>query len=312
MTTNGIVNYIDCGAITGPDGTYWTVVHGYGDSSEAYNFDTLWLDTSQNQPLTRDCTVITNGDNYLRVYVDNVQVYSSNTLALNMPQPFNYYLQTMNSYYNQMRYGTFQDYYVTTDEYIKVINNPSNAATVKMVDSLGNTLASGSILDGSATLDVGKYNFPLESTITVYDSNNSIIASSPALVYGGDVFSLGSSGTATVPSPPTGLTATAASSIQINLRWNAPSDNGGFPITGYKIERSTNGGQTWSVIANTNTSTTYSDSILMPNTTYTYRVFAINALGASSPSNTAYATTHLLSPILTSVGIPGLPNFYSY
>lgn len=312
MTTNGIVNYIDCGAITGPDGTYWTVVHGYGDSSEAYNFDTLWLDTSQNQPLTRDCTVITNGDNYLRVYVDNVQVYSSNTLALNMPQPFNYYLQTMNSYYNQMRYGTFQDYYVTTDEYIKVINNPSNAATVKMVDSLGNTLASGSILDGSATLDVGKYNFPLESTITVYDSNNSIIASSPALVYGGDVFSLGSSGTATVPSPPTGLTATAASSIQINLRWNAPSDNGGFPITGYKIERSTNGGQTWSVIANTNTSTTYSDSILMPNTTYTYRVFAINALGASSPSNTAYATTHLLSPILTSVGIQGLPNFYSY
>src|SRR5437870_26908 len=46
---------------------------------------------------------------------------------------------------------------------------------------------------------------------------------------------------AVVPSPPTGLTATAATSSQINLSWTAPSDNGGSVIAGYMIERSTNG-----------------------------------------------------------------------
>src|SRR3989449_5443990 len=39
---------------------------------------------------------------------------------------------------------------------------------------------------------------------------------------------------AVAPSPPTGLTATAVSSSQINLSWTAPN-NGGSPITGYKI-----------------------------------------------------------------------------
>src|SRR6267143_865640 len=50
----------------------------------------------------------------------------------------------------------------------------------------------------------------------------------------------------TVPQPPTNLSATAISSSQINLSWTAPSNNGGSAITGYKIERSTDGGSTWS------------------------------------------------------------------
>ncbi|HYL65699.1 MAG TPA: fibronectin type III domain-containing protein [Nitrosopumilaceae archaeon] len=99
--------------------------------------------------------------------------------------------------------------------------------------------------------------------------------------------------TSTAPQPPTGLTATAASSSQINLSWTAPANNGGSAITGYKIERSTDSGTTWStVIANTgSTATTYSDNGLAASTTYTYRVSAINSVGASPPSNTASATT---------------------
>ena len=97
----------------------------------------------------------------------------------------------------------------------------------------------------------------------------------------------------TVPQPPTGLDATADSSSQITLNWNAPSNNGGSTITGYKIERSTNAGSTWSVIvSNTGyTTTTYSNTGLAPSTTYTYRVSAINSVGNSSPSNIASATT---------------------
>jgi len=294
MTTSGQVNYLDCAAITNTDGTYWTLVHGYGDTVEASHFDTLWVDTSTNQPLTRDCTVITNGANYLKLYMDNVLVYSSNTLALGMPAPFNYYLQTMNSYYNQMRYGIFKDYYATTDENIKITNNPSNAATVSLVDPSGTTLASSSVSSGTATLDVGKYHFPISGTINVYDGSNNVITSSPASIYGGDAFSVNvSSGTQTAPQPPTNLSATATSSSQINLSWSAPSDNGGSAITGYMIERSQDNGNTWSTISSStgSTSTTYSDSGLVTSTTYSYRVSAINAIGTSSPSNVSSATT---------------------
>ncbi|HEX5457173.1 MAG TPA: fibronectin type III domain-containing protein [Candidatus Nitrosotalea sp.] len=296
MTTSGQVNYLDCAAITNSDGTYWTLVHGYGDDIEASHFDTLWVDSSSNQPLTRECTVITNGANYLKLYMDGVMVYSSNTLSLNMPAPFDYYLQTMNSYYNQMRHGTFQDYYATTDEKISVSGNPSNAATVSIVDSTGQSLASSSITTGSATLDVGKYHFPIAGTIQVKDSSGGIIASSAQTIYGGDEFSVTtSSSSATAPQPPTNLAATATSQSQIDLSWTAPSDNGGSQITGYQIERSQDNGNTWSdLVSSTGSdSTAYSDSGLSPSTTYTYRVSTINAVGTSSPSNTASATTSI-------------------
>src|SRR5437867_3545495 len=98
---------------------------------------------------------------------------------------------------------------------------------------------------------------------------------------------------AVAPSPPTGLAATTVSSSQINLSWTAPADNGGSAITGYKIERSTDGGSTWStLVANTGISgTTYSDIGLTHGTTYTYRVSTMNSIGTGSPSSTASATT---------------------
>src|SRR5207245_1650737 len=73
---------------------------------------------------------------------------------------------------------------------------------------------------------------------------------------------------AVAPSPPTGLTATAVSSSQISLSWTVPN-NGGSAIIGYKVERSTDGGTTWStLVANTgSTATTYSDTGLAHTTT---------------------------------------------
>src|SRR5437867_2545850 len=102
---------------------------------------------------------------------------------------------------------------------------------------------------------------------------------------------------AVAPSPPTGLTATAVSSSQINLSWTAPN-NGGSAITGYKVERSTDGGSSRStLVANTgSTATTYSDTGLAHTTTYTYRVSAINSVGTSPPSNGASATALAIAP----------------
>jgi len=96
---------------------------------------------------------------------------------------------------------------------------------------------------------------------------------------------------ATVSQPPTGLKATTVSPSQINLIWTSPTNNGGSAITGYKIERSTDGGTTWNTIVASTAHSWYSDYFLSASTTYTYQVSAINAIGTSLPSSTASATT---------------------
>ena len=99
--------------------------------------------------------------------------------------------------------------------------------------------------------------------------------------------------TTTVPGAPTGLTAIASGTTTIDLSWNAPSSDGGSPITGYRIEVSPNGDSNWTNrVANTGTtSTTYSHTGLSAGTTRHYRVSAINANGTGAASNTANATT---------------------
>ena len=125
---------------------------------------------------------------------------------------------------------------------------------------------------------------------------NGIGTSAPSNVTSATTFEV-----ATAPGSPTGLAATAVSSSQINLSWAAPSSDGGSPITGYMVERSTNGSITWSTIVSStgSTATTYSDTGLSLNTTDTYRVSAINLVGTSTPSNTASATTNAATSTLT-------------
>jgi chitodextrinase len=89
----------------------------------------------------------------------------------------------------------------------------------------------------------------------------------------------------TAPSVPAGLTATAASSSQINLTWSAATDTGGSGLAGYKVFRS--GTQ----IATT-TTTSYSNTGLAASTTYSYTVAAYDGAGNTSPqSASASATT---------------------
>ncbi len=101
--------------------------------------------------------------------------------------------------------------------------------------------------------------------------------------------------TISVSNPPIGLTATAVSSTKINLSWAAPSNNGGSLVTGYKIERKVSQGP-YFVLANTDSSTTYSDTGVIQGTTYTYRVSAINSIGTSNPSNEVSSTTFVETP----------------
>ena len=112
----------------------------------------------------------------------------------------------------------------------------------------------------------------------------------------------------TAPSPPNGLAATVLSS-QINLRWSAPGNDGGSPITGYMIERSIDNGTSWSILVSNTGSieTAFNDTGLAANTTYTYRVSAINSVGTSLPSNQASATTPI--PTLSVAVLTNKPSY---
>jgi predicted phage tail protein len=96
------------------------------------------------------------------------------------------------------------------------------------------------------------------------------------------------SGGQTPPAAPSNLTATAASSSQINLSWADNSNN----ETGFSLERKTGVNGAWGEITTRGADvTSYSDTNLSASTTYYYRVRAYNGAGYSAFSNEAYATT---------------------
>jgi chitodextrinase len=98
----------------------------------------------------------------------------------------------------------------------------------------------------------------------------------------------------TPPTAPANLTATAASTTQINLSWTASTDNVG--VTGYKVERCSGAGCTNFAQIATPTTTTFNDTGLTASTSYSYRVRADDAAGNNSAySNTATTTTQAVS-----------------
>ena len=103
---------------------------------------------------------------------------------------------------------------------------------------------------------------------------------------------------ATLPGVPRDLTAEADGTSEIDLSWQAPSDDGGADVSGYRIEVSEDGGATWENLApNTrSTRTTYSHTGLEPATTRHYRVSAINRIGLGRASSVASATTDATVP----------------
>lgn len=94
-------------------------------------------------------------------------------------------------------------------------------------------------------------------------------------------------GGGTPPAAPSGLAATAVSQSEIDLSWTDNSSD----ETGFEIERSLDG-SSFSPVATVGADvTTYPDTGLSADTTYFYRVRAVNGAGASAFSNTASATT---------------------
>ncbi len=91
------------------------------------------------------------------------------------------------------------------------------------------------------------------------------------------------------PNAPSNLIASVVSYNQIDLAWNDNSDN----ESGFRIERSQDGGLTWSEIASLGANVqTHNDDALEAETIYNYRIYAYDSTGDSDYSNTASATTN--------------------
>ena len=99
--------------------------------------------------------------------------------------------------------------------------------------------------------------------------------------------------TATTPGAPSLSTLMIVTSASIILSWSEPADDGGSPVTGYRIEYSEDSGDTWQTLVEDTgtTETEYTHGGLEPETTLHYRVLAINEHGAGPPSDAVSATT---------------------
>jgi hypothetical protein len=99
----------------------------------------------------------------------------------------------------------------------------------------------------------------------------------------------------TPPITPANLAANLISAPQINLSWTDSIDNVG--VTGYLLERCQNAGCSNFAQIAAPTATNYSDTALVAETSYSYRVRAKDAAGNLSPySNTATTTTLTAAP----------------
>jgi hypothetical protein len=134
-------------------------------------------------------------------------------------------------------------------------------------------------------------------TVSVAASNNGLTDPTPATA----TWTVDT----TAPSAPSGLSAKAASSSEVDLTWNPSTDANG--VASYNVIR--NG----SPLATVNGSTlTYRDLSVAGNTTYQYTVSAVDVAGnVSQPSNMAAVTTPSGSAT-TTVNLPTLQAAYVY
>jgi len=197
QTTDGNVNYVTCTSYTTSAGTIWELIWATGNSGGATSFKTLWS-SGTGLPLTEDCTIITNGNNYLKLYLDGSLVYSSSSLALKIPEPYQIYLEPETTYTGQELYASFLNYYLTSGEYVTVNGLPSSATKVELINpSNGQVLGSASKSGTSAKIEMGSFIFPLSAEIEALSSSGTVVSSTQGAVslYGGDVYS--SSGSTT-------------------------------------------------------------------------------------------------------------------
>jgi fibronectin type 3 domain-containing protein len=108
----------------------------------------------------------------------------------------------------------------------------------------------------------------------------------------------------TPPTAPTNATATVKNAGEVDLSWAASTDNIGVQY--YKITRTSSSG---SVTLSTNyPATTYADTSVASNTTYTYSIVAVDTSGNASTPATTFTPLSVTTPKVTNTNPPSAPS----
>ena len=111
------------------------------------------------------------------------------------------------------------------------------------------------------------------------DTSNFIDNGATGLSDGSLIFRVDYDVLPTAPNSP----SVSASGTTTTFTWSAVTSDGGQPVTGYRIQRSTDNINFSTIVANTGTTaTTYTDSNLTSGFTYYYKVAAINAVAVAA------------------------------
>src|SRR6267154_214674 len=169
---------------------------------------------------------------------------------------------------------------------------PYSVATIGGVNIYSREFEKGYVYVNPTSNNVALVNLPQASQQLTHDNLLSVLGSIPIVTS----ISLNGHNAAIVlktvppvvdtiaPSTPTGASASAVSSSQINVSWSVSTDNVG--VTGYRVFRD------GTLLATLGAVTTYQNTGLTPSTSYSYKVQAIDAAGnASAQSAPASATT---------------------
>ena len=153
--------------------------------------------------------------------------------------------------------------------------------------------AEGTVYIGSLDTQIYAVN-PNGTLKWKYSTGDMISSSSPAIGPDGTVYigsgsgALFALGHVTLPSPPRNLQATTGDGY-VNLSWEPPEDDGGSPITEYRIYKSNSSGDE-AFLVSVGKKLYYNDTNVTNGRTYSYFVTAANRLGESPASNEVRAT----------------------
>ena len=177
--------------------------------------------------------------------------------------------------------NNFRNAMVGQSEYLRF---PTNPVVVIERGTLGAVIINNggaTYLNTATNVAAGSYSNKGLASANLTSSGGQLTGNIPAysvvIIYGGSA--------PTPPATPTGFTATASGSSQINLAWNASAG-----ATSYNILRSSTSTGTYTSVG-TATGTTFPNTGLNASTAYYYRVTASNSAGTSAQSTTANATT---------------------
>ncbi|WP_415282875.1 hypothetical protein [Candidatus Nitrososphaera sp. FF02] len=161
-TSTGRINYIACIVDIRPDKLFYRVESGLGNDDSVTSWTVHWEKEMSVLDRTMDCTLLTNGDNHMAAIINGERVFESYAMDLQMPRPFNAYLETQVSGIPEIVEGRFYDYYSAFSSEIRVIKLAQG-----QIVSLGNVTAIANA-KGIAHLDVFHLPQPYKGTLTVH------------------------------------------------------------------------------------------------------------------------------------------------